>query len=51
MENKLQISAQLLNNVIGYLGSRPYQEVYQLIDAIQKEASNQPVASMPDHVE
>lgn len=38
----LQISAQLLNAVIGYLGSRPYQETYQLIQALQNEASNQP---------
>ena len=35
---KLQISAQLLNAVIGYLGTRPYQEVFQLVEAMQKEA-------------
>jgi hypothetical protein len=35
---KLQISAQLLNALIGYLGTRPYQETFQLIDALQKEA-------------
>ena len=39
----LQISAQLLNNIIGYLGTRPFQEVHQLIQALQHEAANQPV--------
>jgi hypothetical protein len=39
---KLQISTQLLNQIMGYLGTRPYQEVYKLIDAIQSEAKNQP---------
>jgi hypothetical protein len=39
---KLQISTQTLNQIMGYLGTRPYQEVYQLIEAIQNEAKNQP---------
>jgi hypothetical protein len=38
---KLQISAQLLNSLIGYLGTRPYQEVFQLVEAMQKEAKEQ----------
>ena len=37
----LKISTQLLNAVIGYLGSRPYQETFQLIQALQDEAKNQ----------
>ena len=41
---KLQISAQLLNSLIGYLGTRPYQEVFPLVEALQAEAKNQPVA-------
>jgi hypothetical protein len=41
---KLQISEQLLNALIGYLGTRPYQEVFQLIEALQAEAKDQPVA-------
>jgi hypothetical protein len=40
--DKLQLSTQLLNQLLGYLGSRPYQEVYQLIENIQVEAKNQP---------
>ena len=39
---KLQISTQLLNYIMGYLGTRPYQEVFQLIEAVQNEAKNQP---------
>lgn len=38
----LQISTQLLNQIIGYLGTRPYQEVHQIISALQEEAKNQP---------
>ena len=37
----MKLSDQLLNALIGYLGSRPYQEVYQLIDALQKEIKEQ----------
>ena len=38
MSDKIAISTSLLNAVLGYLGDRPYKEVFQLIDAIQKEA-------------
>jgi len=39
--DKLTLSTQLVNAVLGYLGARPYQEVFQLIEALQKEAKNQ----------
>jgi len=39
--NELTLSTQLVNAVLGYLGARPYQEVFQLIEALQKEAKNQ----------
>jgi hypothetical protein len=39
---KLQISTQILNSIMAYLGTRPYQETFQLIEAIQNEAKNQP---------
>jgi hypothetical protein len=35
---KLNLSIQLVNQIMGYLGTRPYQEVFQLVDALQKEA-------------
>ena len=38
MNDKLTLSTQLVNQILGYLGSRPYQEVFALIDALQKEA-------------
>jgi hypothetical protein len=41
MNDKLSLSVNLLNSVLAYLGSRPYQEVCQLIDALQKEAKEQ----------
>ena len=41
MNEKLTLSTQLVNQILGYLGSRPYQEVFQLIEVIQKEAKEQ----------
>ena len=35
---KLNLSIQLVNQIMGYLGTRPYHEVFQLVDALQKEA-------------
>ena len=39
----LQLPIDLVNQVLGYLGTRPYQEVFQLIQAIQ-EAAKSPAA-------
>ena len=44
---KLQITTKLINQVLGYLGTRPYQEVFQMISAIQTEAQNQPDQKPP----
>jgi hypothetical protein len=38
---KLSISSVLLNTVFQYLGTRPYHEVFQMIQDIQKEVSPQ----------
>lgn len=38
MNDKLTLSTQLVNQIIGYLGTRPYQEVFQIVEALQKEA-------------
>jgi hypothetical protein len=36
--NDIKLSTNLVNAILQYLGSRPYTEVFQIIDAIQKEA-------------
>jgi len=39
--DKVTLSTTLVNNIMAYLGTKPFQEVFQLIDAVQKEAKNQ----------
>jgi hypothetical protein len=39
--DKITFTTQLVNQIMAYLGSRPYQDVFQLVDAIQKEAQAQ----------
>ena len=38
---KITLSTQLVNQIMAYLGTRPFQEVFQLIEAVQKEAQAQ----------
>ena len=33
----VNISIQLLNGILGYLGTRPYTEVFQLIEQLQND--------------
>jgi hypothetical protein len=44
---KLHLDIEVVNQVLGYLGTRPYQEVYGLIQAIQ-EAAKPPAVTEPD---
>jgi len=39
---KVNLSINLVNAVLQYLGTQPYQNVFQLVDALQKEAKDQP---------
>jgi len=39
--DKITLSINLINQVMGYLGTRPYQEVFQLVEAMQAEAKAQ----------
>ena len=41
MPKTLTVSTELLNAVLQYLGSRPFQEVAQLINGLQAEAGPQ----------
>ena len=36
--DKITLSVNLVNAILGYLGKRPYEETFQLITAIQEEA-------------
>ena len=38
----IALSVNLVNQILGYLGTRPYQEVFQIVESLQKEAQNQP---------
>jgi hypothetical protein len=37
----INLSVNTVNQILGYLGTRPYQEVFQMIQAIQNEAKEQ----------
>ena len=37
----IQLSTQLINAILQYLGSRPFVEVANLVNGIQKEAESQ----------
>ena len=39
--NELKLSTNLVNSILQYMATKPYQEVFQLIDAIQREAGPQ----------
>jgi len=41
MPKTISLSTELVNAVLQYLGTRPFQEVNQLINGIQSEASPQ----------
>lgn len=43
----LQLPIETANQIIGYLGTRPYQEVFQLIQAMQDAAKPPVVPEAP----
>ena len=45
---KVTLSITLVNNIMAYLGTRPFQEVFQLIQEMQKEAQAQQPESPPN---
>jgi hypothetical protein len=40
---EITLSIELANAVLQYLGTRPYQEVFQIIAALQQAAAEKPV--------
>jgi len=46
--DEVKLSITLLNQIMGYLGTRPYQEVFQLVTGVQQEVQAQaPVPPAP----
>lgn len=45
------LSVNTVNQILAYLGTRPYQEVFQMIEAIQAEAKNPPQPEEPKATE
>jgi len=39
--NEIKLSVELVNKILGYLGTRPYQEVFTLITEVQNVAKDQ----------
>ena len=46
--DEITLSVQTVNMIMGYLGTRSYQEVFQIIKAVEKEVeAQQPSATPP----
>ena len=46
MNEDVKVSLQLVNGILQYLGTRPYGEVFQIVNAIHGEV--QPQIPMPE---
>ncbi len=49
-DQKISLSLNLVNGILQYLATKPYQETYQLIQAVQEQAIPQmpmPEAAQP----
>ena len=46
MNEEVKVSLQLVNGILQYLGTRPYGEVFQIVNAIHAEV--QPQIPMPE---
>ena len=50
-DQKIELTLNLVNGLLGYLGTRPYQESFQLIQAIQEQVIPQvqiPESAQPE---
>ena len=41
-DQDVTVKLSLMNNIIGYLGTRPYGEVFQIVQAIQEQSRLEP---------
>ena len=47
--DKITLPINPINAIMGYLGKQPYDQVYQLIAEVQKEAqAQQPISETPN---
>ena len=46
MNEEVKMSLQLVNGILQYLGTRPYGEVFQIVNAVHAEV--QPQIPMPE---
>lgn len=49
-DQNITLTLPLLNGIMQYLGTRPYNEVFQLVAAIQEQAAPQVKAAEPEAV-
>ena len=49
--NDISLSLNLVNAIMGFLGKQPYEQVFQLINAINEEAKGQIQNSENDSTE
>jgi hypothetical protein len=47
-DQTITLTLPLLNGVMQYLGTRPYSEVFQLVQVIQEQAAPQVKAAEPE---
>jgi len=40
-DQKVELTVELINGILQYLGTRPYQEVFRLVQTIQEQAAPQ----------
>ena len=46
MNEEVKVSMQLMNGILQYLGTKPYGEVFQIVNAVHAEV--QPQIPMPE---
>jgi hypothetical protein len=51
-DKKVELSLSLVQGILGYLGTKPYQETYQIIQSLQAQVIPQmPAQEAPESVQ